>query len=198
METTRERLLASTLELFRRQGYNGTSLSQVTAAAEAPTGSLYHHFPGGKDELTAAVLASAGAAYGQLVEAIWDAEPDAVSAVRAVFDGAAVVLEETDFIDPCPIGTIAREVASTNDGLRRAALGPFEAWTAAICDRLLRVGLARDEAEEWSTTLVAAAEGGFILSRTARDADVLRATGRRLAAALRYELARSAEPVDGN
>ena len=194
METTRERR--------RHRGAVPTSglqrdPGQVTARPR-PRRGRSHHFPGGKDELTAAVLASAGAAYGQLVEAIWDAEPDAVSAVRAVFDGAAVVLEETDFIDPCPIGTIAREVASTNDGLRRAALGPFEAWTAAICDRLLRVGLARDEAEEWSTTLVAAAEGGFILSRTARDADVLRATGRRLAAALRYELARSAEPVDGN
>ena len=197
METTRERLLASTLELFRRQGYNGTALSQVTAAAQAPTGSLYHHFPGGKDDLTAAVLASAGAAYGRLVEAIWDAEPDPASAVLAVFDGAAAVLEETDFIDPCPIGTIAREVASTNDGLRRAALGPFQAWTSAIRDRLAEAGLPGDLAAEWSTALVAAAEGGFVLSRTARDADLLRSTGRRLAGALHHELERSIEPVEG-
>ena len=176
------------MELFRRQGYNGTSLSQVTAAAGAPTGSLYHHFKGGKDELTAAVLEESGVAYGQLLEAIWDAESDPVAAVTAFFEGAAVVLEESDFIDPCPIGTVAREVASTNDALRRAALGAFQEWMAAVRVRLIAAGIGPTEADELSVALVASIEGGFVLGRTARNADLLRATGRRMAATLRAEL----------
>ena len=195
MTTTRERFIASTLELFRRQGYHGTSLSQVTNAAGAPTGSLYHHFRGGKDELTAAVLESAGAVYGALLEAIWDAEPDPAAAVLAFFDGAAAVLEESDFIDPCPIGTVAREVASTNDELRRAALGPFEAWMDAVRVRLLDAGLDEVAAEEFAAGLVAAIEGGFVLSRTARDAELLRATGRRMSRALALELERAPHKV---
>ena len=191
MAHTRDRFIASTLELFRRQGYNGTSLGQVTAAAGAPTGSLYHHFKGGKDELAAAVLEESGAAYGQLVEAIWDAEPDPVAAVSAVFDGAAAVLEESDFIDPCPIGTVAREVASTNDELRRAALGAFDRWISSARERLEAAGADRDTAGELAVALVAAIEGGFVISRTARDADLLRATGRRMAALVQTELGRA-------
>lgn len=187
---TRDRFIASTLELFRRQGYHGTSLAQVTTAAGAPTGSLYHHFNGGKDELAAAVLEEAGAAYGQLLEAIWDAEPDPATAVVAFFDGAAAVLEESDFIDPCPIGTVAREVASTNDSLRRAALGAFDRWIMAARQRLEAAGLGAEAANELAVTLVATIEGGFVLSRTARDADLLRATGRRMADLVRSELDR--------
>lgn len=195
MSTTRDRFIASTLELFRRQGYNGTSLSQVTKAAGAPTGSLYHHFRGGKDELTAAVLESAGAVYGALLEAIWDAEPDPAAAVSAFFDGAAVVLEESDFIDPCPVGTVAREVASTNEELRKAALGPFEAWMEAVRVRLLAAGLDDVAAQEFAAALVAAIEGGFVLSRTARDAELLRATGRRMARSLAVEMEGAARTV---
>lgn len=190
MASTRDRFIASTLELFRRQGYNGTSLSQVTAAAGAPTGSLYHHFKGGKDELTVAVLHEAGVVYGQLLEAIWDAEANPVAAVTAFFEGAAAVLEESDFIDPCPIGTVAREVASTNDRVRRAALSAFEEWMAAVRDRLEAAGVGSQQAEDLSIALVAAIEGGFVLSRTARDAELLRATGRQMAGAVRIELDR--------
>lgn len=186
------------MELFRRQGYNGTSLSQVTEAAGAPTGSLYHHFKGGKDELTAAVLEESGTAYGQLLEAIWDAEPDPVAAVSAFFEGAAVVLEESDFIDPCPIGTVAREVASTNDALRQAALGAFQEWSAAVRVRLITAGIGPAEADELSVALVAAIEGGFVLGRTARDADLLRATGRRMATMLRAELDGVTAPAQPN
>ena len=49
----RNELLDRAVELFRRQGFNATSLSQIVAASESTTGSVYHFFPGGKDELTA-------------------------------------------------------------------------------------------------------------------------------------------------
>ena len=53
MTGTRERIVTATNELFRRRGYNGTSLKDVTVASGATTGSLYHFFPGGKAELAA-------------------------------------------------------------------------------------------------------------------------------------------------
>ncbi len=191
---TRDRFIASALELFRRQGYNGTSLSQVTKAAGSPTGSLYHHFKGGKDDLTSAVLTSAGAVYLELLVTIWDAAPDPVTAVGDVFNGAADVLEGTDFVDPCPIGTVAREIASTNDPLRVVALGTFESWIDAVRTRLVDAGLTEDAAYELAVTLVGGIEGAFVLARTARDADIARATGRRLAAAVATELAKAPVP----
>ena len=60
MTGTRQRIVAATGELFRTQGSNGTSLAQVTQQAHAPTGSIYHFFPGGKEELGEAVIRRVG------------------------------------------------------------------------------------------------------------------------------------------
>ncbi len=138
MTGTRDRLLTATNESFRRRGYHGTSVKDVTVAARAPTGSLYHFFPGGKDELTAAVITSSGAAYRELFEAIAGEAASPAAAITDFFDGAATVLEETDFIDPCPIGTVAREVASTNEPLRVATAQVFASWIDAATARLAR------------------------------------------------------------
>src|SRR3954471_14779355 len=160
---TRDRFLTATNESFRRRGYNGTSLKHVTAAASAPTGSLYHFFPGGKDELAAEVITTSGAAYRELFEAIGGAAAGPEAAVTDFFDGAAAVLEETDFIDPCPIGTVAREVASTNEPLRVATERVFSSWIESAATHLAAAGVARDESERLALTIVAALEGGFVL-----------------------------------
>ena len=174
---TRSRLLTATSESFRRRGYNGTSLKHVTEAARAPTGSLYHFFPGGKDELAAEVITTSGAAYRELFEAIGAAADSPGAAVTDFFDGAAAVLEETDFIDPCPIGTVAREVASTNEPLRVATEHVFASWIDAATAHLTAAGVVREEAERLAVTIVAALEGGFVLARAKRDANVLREAG---------------------
>jgi AcrR family transcriptional regulator len=175
---TRTRLLTATNELFRQWGYRGTSLKKITAAAGAPVGSLYHFFPGGKDELTRAVITTTGEAYRQLFEAIADEAGNAADAVENFFDGAAEVLEQTGYIDPCPIGTIAREVASTNADLRTATDSVFGSWIGALSSRFQSEGLTHDIADELATTVVAALEGGFVLARVRHDAELMRIAGR--------------------
>ena len=189
MAGTRDRILTATAELFRRQGYNGTSLKQVTEAAGAPFGSLYHHFPGGKEQLAEEVIRSSGAAYRELFEQVYAAAGDPATAVRDFFDGAAQVLEETGYLDACPIGTVALEVASTNDRLRAATAEVFESWRRSAAVRLIEAGTAPERAEEVAGALVAAIEGGFMLSRAARSPEPMRTVGR-----LMRELVESALP----
>ncbi len=177
-EDTRSRLITAAGELFRRYGYNGTSLKQVTEAAVAPIGSLYHHFPGGKSDLTRVVLESTGATYQELFETIWDGEPDAGSAVEVFFDAAAEVLEQTGFIDPCPIGGVAREIANSDEQLRETADRVFDGWIESAAVRLRAVGVEASVADELAVTLVAAIEGGFLHARVSRNGDRLRAIGR--------------------
>jgi AcrR family transcriptional regulator len=171
---TRERILFATAELFRRQGYNGTGLKQVVAEADAPFGSLYHHFPGGKGELGEEVIHKAGAFFQALVTAVYDEEATTEAAVRAVFDGAAETLEATDYEDACPIATVALEVASTDDRLRQATAEVFERWTVAVTERLgdRQKGLA----------IIAALEGAFVLCRASRSTEAMHAAGEMAAA----------------
>ena len=189
MPSTRDRLVTAANEQFRRHGYHGTSLKAVTTAADATIGSLYHFFPGGKDELAAVALEESGATYLELFGAIAVDAGDTVSAVRAFFGGAADVLEATDFVEICPIGTVAREVASTNEPLRLATDRVFTSWTGALGLRLRRDGLDDARAASLATTVVAALEGGFLLARASRDGDALRDIGGHVAGVVERELA---------
>lgn len=178
METTatptRERILYATAELLRRQGYSGTGLKQVVAEAAAPFGSLYHHFPGGKQQLADEVIRGAGAFFQALVTAVYDEEATPEASVRAVFEGAAETLAATDFEDACPIATVALEVASTDEVLRRATADVFEQWTVALTERLGDRGHA--------LAVISALEGAFVLSRARRTVEPMLAAGRMAAA----------------
>jgi AcrR family transcriptional regulator len=166
---TRERIVGSAAELFRRQGYNGTGLKQILADAEAPFGSLYHHFPGGKRELGEEVIHRSGAFFEALVTAVYDREESAEASIRAVFRGAAETLEATGYEDACPIATVALEVASTDETLRRATADAFEGW----CDALARRLGDRDKA----LAVIVALEGAFVLCRATRGTEAMRAAG---------------------
>lgn len=180
MTATRDRIVSATTELFRSQGFNHTSLKQVTEQSDAPAGSIYHFFPRGKNELGEAVIRESGAAYEALFELIADDAGDIVEAIPAFFDGAADVLEQTDYIDICPIGNVAREVANTHESLRLATVDVFQGWTAAITSRFTAEGLGGQQAVDLANTVISALEGGFMLARARRSCDGLRASGRHM------------------
>jgi len=173
--------MTATSELFRRYGYNGTSLSQVATTAPATIGSIYHFFPGGKEALAAAVIESTGAVYRELFEAIVAEADDVAAAFVDFFAGAATVLVETDFIDPCPIGTVAREVASTSEPVRRAAEAAFDSWVRSSTDTLLTAGIEPGHAADLATLFVTTTEGCFVLCRTKRSTEPLAAVARLVA-----------------
>jgi AcrR family transcriptional regulator len=179
--STRERILDASFELFRRQGLTGTGVKQILARAEAPYGSLYHHFPGGKDQLAAETIARAGEYYGRLVAGKLAEHDDTVVAIRAAFHDAGVTLVETDFADACPVETVALEVASTNERLRLATAEVFDSWVAALAVFLTDGGIDPDEAPELAVTILAALEGAFVLARATRRTDALDACGAAMA-----------------
>jgi AcrR family transcriptional regulator len=179
--------------LLQRQGLTGTGIKQILAEAQAPYSSLYHHFPGGKHELAAAAIRVSGAQYQELVEAVWDQAPDVISAVGAVFEGAAQTLELTDFAVACPIATVALEVASTNERLRVATAEVFDAWIASAAVRFESEGIAPPDAHALALTLISLLEGSFILSQSLKSAEPVRAAGLAAMAASRSALDGPAE-----
>jgi AcrR family transcriptional regulator len=186
---TRDRIMDATAELFRRHGYTGTGMKQVVESAAAPFGSLYHHFPGGKEQLGAEVVARAGRMYLELFEMIMDAAPDVVTGVEWFFAGAAETLRTTDYVDACPIETVALEVASTSEPLRVACHAVFESWLAGATDRFTAAGIEPATSRALAVAIVALLEGAFVLDRAARRTEALEVGGRVAA-----ELVRAARP----
>ncbi len=185
---TRERILAASSELFSRGGYAATGIKAILSASNAPYGSLYHFFPGGKEELGVAALRAGGMTYLELVAMIFQEGGDVVAATHNFFEGAAAVVELTDYADACPIATVALEVASTSEPMRAAAADAFASWLALLELRLCQASIPEQIARDLAVELFCAVEGAFLLSRTTRSAEPLRLTGRacvdRVAAAL--------------
>jgi AcrR family transcriptional regulator len=185
---TRSRILDATAALFMRYGYTGTGLKQIVADANAPFGSVYHHFPGGKQELGAEVIKRSGAMYGELVMTVWDAAPDVVTGIRDCFAGAAEVLRATDYADACPIETVALEVASTNEVLREATADVFESWIEAATERFRDAGLDSETARELAIFVVFLLEGAFVHARATRTTEALDVAGKQAARAVEAAL----------
>jgi AcrR family transcriptional regulator len=183
--STKDRIMDSSAELFRRQGYAGTGVKQIAAMASAPFGSLYHFFPGGKEQLGEEVIRSSGALYLQLFQTIALQAPDAVTAVAEFFSGAAQTLRETDYADACPIATVALEVASTNEPLRRATADVFETWIDAAAAYFAAAGIAADAARALAVSILSLLEGAFVFSRAMRSTGPLEAAGASAVAAVR-------------
>ena len=195
MTATRDRILEAAAALFGRHGYSGVGLKQVSVESGSPIGSMYHFFPGGKDELVAEALRLSGHGYQVLVEMVLDSQtvdgqPDIVSGLRACFEGAAAVLTATDYADACPIETVALEVASTNDPLRQVTAEIFEAWFVAMARRFEAAGLPATTARSLAIAFVAGLEGAFVLSRAQKSPEPLVAAGDAIIAATQAALDR--------
>lgn len=170
--TTRDRLVGATADLFRVGGYHATSVKAIVERAKAPFGSMYHHFPGGKEELGAAAITTSGLAYGDLIDVFFgDDVTDLVEAINAFFAAAAWTLTETDYADACPIATVALEVASTNDDLRQATKAVFDDWVTRASARFVQHGISADQAPHLARTTIMLLEGAFLLCRTGRTTE---------------------------
>ena len=185
---TKDRIMETTAELFRRYGYTGTGLKQIVAEANAPFGSLYHFFPDGKAQLGREVILRSGRMYAELVAAVLDEAPDIVTAMRHGFLGAAETLRQTDYADACPIETVALEVASTNEPLRKATAEVFESWIAGLTGRFAAAGIAPEQSRELAISFICALEGAFVLCRAMRTTEPLEIAGEQMAVAVEQAL----------
>src|SRR5947207_1954630 len=181
---TRDRIVEQSAELLRLQGYSATGVKQIVEAAQAPFGSLYHFFPGGKEQLGAEAVRVSGAIYAQLIPAVFDPAPDPVTGVRDFFAGAAEHLRETDYADACPIATVALEVSSSSEPMRLACAQVFESWIDAGTRYFTGGGLAPEKARELTITMLSALEGAFVLARALRSTEPLALASAHAAAAV--------------
>jgi AcrR family transcriptional regulator len=166
---TRQKILDSARELFQRQGYHATGLNQVLAEGGAPKGSLYFHFPGGKEQLAAeAVTLSARQLRETLVDLTARA-PDIPTAVRTIAEVLGARLEASDFRSGCPIATVALEAASDSSHVRQACADGYRGWLDVIASRLRAEGMDNASASELALLTLSAIEGALLLARVERD-----------------------------
>ena len=173
---TRERILDASAGLFRRQGYEGTALKEIVSEGGAPWGSLYHFFPGGKEELGVLALRRSGERYRRLIEMVFERADDPAQALRQFFDLSAQALEASDFADGCPVATVALETANTTEELRRVCAEAFDSWLSTLARALRDAGVAPVAANRLALFGLSTFEVAITLSRTIRNTEPLAAS----------------------
>ena len=168
-DRSRAALIDTAALLFRRQGYAATGVNQILETADVKAGSLYHHFPNGKQELAAAVVDSAGGEIERLLRRFLDSDSSVADIVDGWIDVMAAGLA-CDQRDGCPIEPIATESVHASPQVREAAAKVFNGWRSAVTDRLRADGWPDDEADQTALAVIALIEGALILSRIAGDA----------------------------
>ncbi|WBB61759.1 TetR/AcrR family transcriptional regulator [Streptomyces sp. WMMC500] len=166
---TRARLVDAARTLIEARGYHGTGLNDVIAAGSAPRGSLYHHFPGGKEQLTAEALAVSGREVTGVIAELADSAPDTRSLMESVLSALADRMEEAAYAKGCPVATVALEVSAANDVLRQVCADVYDGWQRVLADRLIADGRPAADAEDLACALLALTEGALVLSRARRS-----------------------------
>jgi TetR/AcrR family transcriptional repressor of lmrAB and yxaGH operons len=184
---TRLRVLQTAAHLFRSQGYHGTGLNQVLAEGGAPKGSLYFHFPGGKEQLAVEAVELGGRRLCETITGLLASAPDVASGVDSVVTALADDLERSGFRHGCPVGPIAQDTVD-NEAIQRACAAAFASWHATV-ERALRAGgVPARAASDLATMVLAAVEGAQLLARSQKDATPLRSVGAQLRELVRSHL----------
>jgi len=170
--------------LFRRNGYAATGINEIADVSGAPKGSLYHYFPGGKDQIGEAAVRFAGAGVVATLEKLEHEHGSASAMIRAYCKLLAGWMAKSGFRDGCPIATTLLEAAPRSTDMATAGREAFAGWCAVIARALVRDGFGKAEARRLSILVVSSIEGALILARVEASAQPIEEVARALGAAL--------------
>ena len=161
----REALVRTAMRLFRQQGYAATGLQQILAESGAPKGSLYHYFPGGKEELGEAAVRLAAKLMGEMLAEHAARCNTPAAFVKAYCATMSKWMEESEFRSGCPIATTMLETAPHSPQLTRAGVEALEHWIDIIAPVFAAEGASKAEARRKAQILIASIEGALLLGR---------------------------------
>ncbi|MGW6025813.1 TetR/AcrR family transcriptional regulator [Streptomyces sp. NPDC055099] len=185
---TRARILRTAADLFQRQGYGATGLNQVLAESGAPKGSLYFHFPQGKEQLAAEAVALAGGEMGARMASVVGSAGGAQDAVLGLGELLAQGLRESGFRDGCPVATVALEQAGGEGPLGDVCQVTYDSWLSGLAEAFRGWGAADDEAAELADLVMSSLQGALLLAQVRRDSEVVSSVSRRVASVVARSL----------
>ncbi len=168
---TRHRMLVSAAEVLRERGAAGLTVDEVLARSGAPRGSVYYHFPNGRDQILAEALEFAGT---EITKFIDDAAAEGSGPLlREFVDFWERTLIDSDFAAGCPV--VAAAIGSAEDGPQLTAVAGdiFNRWRDALTIAFAADGFDESDAASLSVTCIAALEGAVVLCRATRSSEPL-------------------------
>jgi AcrR family transcriptional regulator len=163
---SRERMVRAAVDLFRERGYAATSFSDVLERSGAPRGSIYHHFPGGKDQLASEAVQW----YADRVARALDRAGPATEVVELFLSSSREALVASDFSAGCAVAAVTLDLGPGEYRLHPSVANAFGRWRTVLSEAFTREGATPAQARRLAAFTVAAVEGALILARAERSA----------------------------
>jgi TetR/AcrR family transcriptional repressor of lmrAB and yxaGH operons len=179
-EQTRKKIIDTVIELLKVKGFKGVGLQEIIKESGTPKGSLYFHFPGGKNEIVEAALKQYGEKLDKLFRMVFFGPSDFATALKVVILYSINELESSSHTKGCPIGTTALDQASITDTIQESCAQCFHIMRDVIAEKLKSIGIDGNEAEKQATFILSALEGAIILSKAYRNTEPLKIIMERL------------------
>jgi len=178
--TTRARLLEAAITLMRQSGLSGAGINEIVRESGAPKGSVYHFFPGGKEQIVSEALGLHAGRVVTFMEETLARPRTAPTKLKVLFDAYAERLESNRFQLSCPSGTVCLDIDAEMEALRTCVAATFEQYVGAIA-RHVAVGSEREN-KEFAAFVLTAIQGAYIRGRAERSGKPFREAGAWLAA----------------
>jgi TetR/AcrR family transcriptional regulator, lmrAB and yxaGH operons repressor len=166
---SKARMIAAARRLFREHGYLGTALSDVVTESAAPRGSIYFHFPGGKEELATEVTLLHASDRIAAINRAAAATRTAAEMVAEFIGRERDDLVSSNYREGCAMAPIVIESTAASDQLSDATRRAFQDLIATLAARLTEKGVTYDRAKQLATSVWTSVEGALILSRVLRS-----------------------------
>jgi TetR/AcrR family transcriptional repressor of lmrAB and yxaGH operons len=183
---TKEKLIETASRLFEIKGYNATGLNEILAESGTPKGSLYYHFPKGKEELALESIKLAGGKIKNNIKNTLDNIENPVEAIIYNIENLATIIDNEQKTRDMSISLIALETYITSEILRTACEEIFNLLESIYAEKLIKVGMNKDEAYELGAVINTMIEGGIILSLTKKNGNSLRLIAKQIPNLIRY------------
>jgi TetR/AcrR family transcriptional repressor of lmrAB and yxaGH operons len=177
-QASKERMIEGAIQLLATKGLQATSFSEVLALTGAPRGSIYHHFPNGKNQLIAAALDLAGHRTLERMEAL-RGQP-ALAITEAFLELWRKLLVYSKFEAGCSV--LAVTIAADTDELREKAASIFESWQQKLTELYVAAAVDAELASDFAYELISASEGAVVMARAQKSLTPFEAVARRLVA----------------
>lgn len=170
---TRDRLVSSAALLFQRKGYHGVGVAEILENAEAPKGSMYHHFPKGKSDLAIAAARFAADQIILVLDASFDGATDTRDAITTFCFKLAKLFTLNDNWVGCPVSATLFE-SPENTEFRTTTRTIFEGWITATTAHAIAKGTPPTRAAELADALWISLQGAWTLARVRGTPDPIK------------------------
>jgi TetR/AcrR family transcriptional regulator, lmrAB and yxaGH operons repressor len=163
----KDRILEAAIFLMKRSGLTGAGINQILTRSSAPKGSIYYHFPQGKQEIAVEALRLYGQRVAAAFESVLSTKRKPAEKVRALFQFVADRLEEGAFEQSCAAGAVTLDLESDAAVIQPVIQATFDSWQIVIANHLPVRSRARRKS--LAGLVLSTIEGAYIRGRAERS-----------------------------